>query len=178
MTNKVYLTGFMGSGKSTIGPILANTLGWDFLDLDIVIEEKEGKKISLIFEDRGEEYFRNLEKETLQELAGRENVILALGGGTITNQDNIKLLKETGKIVYLKMSAELAYKRLRFKRDRPVLTRDGTVNLSRKDFIEKIKQLISARNEYYEQADVTIDTDNQPIGVTIDKILKVIKAEK
>jgi shikimate kinase len=178
MTNKIYLTGFMGSGKSTVGPILANTLGWDFLDLDIVIEKKEGKKISRIFEDSGEEYFRNLEKETLKDVVVRKNVILALGGGTITNQDNINLLKETGKIVYLKMSAELAYKRLRFKRDRPVLTRDGTVNLSRKDFIEKIKEMLSARNKYYEQADITIDTDNLPIGVTIDKILKVIKAEK
>ena len=178
MINNIYLTGFMGSGKSTIGPILANTLGWSFFDLDIVIEQKEGKKVSLIFEENGEEYFRNLEKETLIELAGRENVIIALGGGTITNQGNIDLLKKMGKIIYLKISAGLAYKRLRFKRDRPILTRDGTVNLSKNEFIGKIEQLISERNIYYEQADIIIDTDKLPIGATIDLILKATEKGK
>jgi shikimate kinase len=178
MTNKIYLTGFMGSGKSTIGPILANTLGWDFFDLDIIIEQKEGKKISRIFEENGEEYFRNLETEILKDLAARENVIVALGGGTITNQDNIDFLKKIGMIIYIKISAESAYKRLRFKRDRPILSRNGTVNLSKTEFIGKIAQLLSARNRYYEQADIIIETDNLPIGVTIDKIAKAIKAGK
>ncbi|MGD1007575.1 MAG: shikimate kinase [Ignavibacteriaceae bacterium] len=178
MTNKIYLTGFMGSGKSTIGPILANTLGWDFFDLDIIIEQKEGKKISRIFEENGEEYFRNLETEILKDLAARKNVIVALGGGTITNQDNIDFLKKIGMIIYIKISAESAYKRLRFKRDRPILSRNGTVNLSKTEFIGKIAQLLSARNRYYEQADIIIETDNLPIGVTIDKIAKAIKAGK
>jgi shikimate kinase len=178
MTNKIYLTGFMGSGKSTIGPILANTLGWIFFDLDIIIEQKEGKKISRIFEENGEEYFRNLETEILKDLAARENVIVALGGGTITNQDNIDFLKKIGMIIYIKISAESAYKRLRFKRDRPILSRNGTVNLSKTEFIGKIAQLLSARNRYYEQADIIIETDNLPIGVTIDKIAKAIKAGK
>lgn len=178
MTNKIYLTGFMGSGKSTIGPILANTLGWIFFDLDIIIEQKEGKKISRIFEENGEEYFRNLETEILKDLAARKNVIVALGGGTITNQDNIDFLKKIGMIIYIKISAESAYKRLRFKRDRPILSRNGTVNLSKTEFIGKIAQLLSARNRYYEQADIIIETDNLPIGVTIDKIAKAIKAGK
>jgi len=178
MTNKIYLTGFMGSGKSTIGPILANTLGWDFFDLDIVIEQKEGKKISKIFEESGEEYFRNIEKETLKDFAKRENVIVALGGGTITNQDNIDLLKRTGKIIYLKMSAEAAYKRLRYKRDRPILTRDGTVNLSKPEFIEKIEGLLSERAKYYNQADVSIDTDKLPLGIIVDEIAKAIIADR
>jgi shikimate kinase len=168
----------MGSGKSTIGPILANTLGWDFFDLDIIIEQKEGKKISRIFEENGEEYFRNLETEILKDLAARKNVIVALGGGTITNQDNIDFLKKIGMIIYIKISAESAYKRLRFKRDRPILSRNGTVNLSKTEFIGKIAQLLSARNRYYEQADIIIETDNLPIGVTIDKIAKAIKAGK
>jgi shikimate kinase len=178
MTNKIYLTGFMGSGKSTIGPILANTLGWDFYDLDSIIEQKEDKKISRIFEENGEDYFRNLEKEILKDLAGREKVIVALGGGTITNQENIDFLKKSGNIIYIKISAESAYKRLRFKRDRPILLRNGTVNLSKDEFIGKIQQLLSDRNKYYEQADIIIETDNLPIGVTIDKIAKVILAGK
>ncbi|MDR3627078.1 MAG: shikimate kinase [Ignavibacteriaceae bacterium] len=178
MTNKIYLTGFMGSGKSTIGPILANTLGWDFYDLDVVIEKKEGKKISKIFEDSGEVYFRDLEKQMLKDFAGRANIIIALGGGTITNQDNIDLLKKTGKIIYLKMSAEAAYKRLRFKRDRPILTRDGTVNLSKSEFTARIAQLLEERSGYYEQADIIINTDNLQLGFIVDEIAKILKAGK
>jgi shikimate kinase len=178
MTNKIYLTGFMGSGKSTIGPILANTLGWNFYDLDVVIEQKEGRRISKIFEDNGEEYFRKLEKQTLTDFAGMKNIIVALGGGTITNQDNIDYLKKTGKIIYLKMSAEAAYKRLRFKRDRPILTRDGTVNLSKSEFTARIAQLITERTGYYEQADIIINTDNLQLGFIVDEIAKVLKAGK
>ena len=178
MTNKIYLTGFMGSGKSTIGPILANTLGWSFYDLDVVIEQKEGKKISRIFDEKGEEYFRNLEKELLKELALKEDVVLALGGGTITNQENIDFLKKIGMIIYIKISAESAYKRLRFKSDRPILTRNGMNRLPKTEFVGKIEELISERNKYYEQADIIIDIENLQIGKTIDKILKAIKADK
>lgn len=176
MTNKVFLTGFMGSGKSTIGPILANTLGWDFFDLDVVIEEAEGKKISQIFEQEGEQYFRKAESETLALFSEKQNAVVALGGGTITNQDNINLMKKAGKIIYLKMSPEAAYKRLRYKRDRPVLTRDGTVNLPRNEFIQKIADLLGGRLKFYEQADIIIDTDNLNIGKAVDKIVKIIKA--
>ncbi|MCL5030583.1 MAG: shikimate kinase [Bacteroidetes bacterium] len=178
MINKIYLTGFMGSGKSTIGPILANTLGWDFFDLDKVIEVKEGKKVSKIFEESGEEYFRELEEKTLEELSEKENFILALGGGTVTSQANIDLMKKKGKIIYLKISPESAYKRLRFKRDRPVLTRDDTVNLDRNEFVKKISELLNARKKFYEQADLTIDTNNLPMGILVDQIAKLIQSKK
>jgi shikimate kinase len=177
MTNKIYLSGFMGSGKSTIGPILANTLGWDFYDLDIVIEQKENKKISQIFEENGEEYFRNLEKVLLTKLAEKQNVVIALGGGTITNQENIDYLRSTGKIIYIKISAESAYKRLRFKRDRPVLIRNGITNLSKTEFIANIEQLLSARKKYYEQADITIETGKLRIGETINMIVNAVKSD-
>ena len=176
MINKVYLTGFMGSGKSTIGPILANTLGWDFFDLDKVIELKEGKKVSKIFEESGEEYFRDLEKKILEELSKQNYFIIALGGGTVTSQSNINLMKKNGKIIYLKISPESAYKRLRFKRDRPVLTRDGTVNLERNEFLKKISELLDARKKFYEQADIIIDTNNLPMGILVDQIAKLINS--
>ncbi len=168
----------MGSGKSTIGPILANTLGWDFFDLDKVIEEREGKKVSNIFEENGEEYFRDLEKKVLEELSIKENIIIALGGGTVASQVNIDLMKKNGKIVYLKISPESAYNRLRFKRDRPVLTRDGTVNLGKNEFIQKINHLLQRRKKFYEQADVTFDTNNLPIGIAVDRIVKIIQSFK
>ena len=177
MNKIIYLTGFMGSGKSTIGPILANTIGWEFFDLDQVIEQKSGMKVTEIFEKEGEEYFREFERNTLSELTNHDKAIIALGGGTVTDQKNIDLIKKSGKLIYLKVSPESAYLRLRFKRDRPVLTRDGTVNLGKDEFINKINRLLEFRKKYYEQADITIDTDNSTIGKTVDKIAKIIQYE-
>ena len=174
MANRIYLTGFMGSGKSTIGPILANTLGWDFFDLDIVIQKKENNTVSKIFEEKGEDYFRKLESETLRELSSKENSVIALGGGTITNKVNIEILNKTGKTIYLRISPESAYYRLRNKRDRPVLMKNGAVNLGKNEFINKIKHLLDSRKEFYEQADFIIDADKESLGKTVDMIVKLI----
>ncbi len=171
MKQIIYLTGFMGSGKSTIGPILANTLGWEFFDLDRVIEKKTGKKIKEIFKDHGEDYFRGIETKTLKELSGNDKVIISLGGGTIVNEENIKILKETGKLVYLKMSVEAAIERLKYKRDRPALKNDAE-DFSEKDLMERINKLMATRIQYYEQADFTIETDRSSVGRTVDKIVK------
>lgn len=164
----------MGSGKSTIGPILANTLGWDFFDLDIVIQKKENNTVSKIFEEKGEDYFRKLESETLRELSSKENSVIALGGGTITIKANIEILKKSGKTIYLRISPESAYYRLRNKRDRPVLMKNGAVNLGKNEFINKIKHLLDSRKEFYEQADFIIDADKESLGKTVDMIVKLI----
>jgi shikimate kinase len=174
MKNKIlFLAGFMGSGKSTIGPILANTMGWNFYDLDKVIEEKIGMKVSEIFEKLGEKYFRKEEKDILHELIKKENIIVSLGGGTIVNEENLNSVKKAGKLIYLKASPSIVYERLRFKRDRPVLTQDGTINLGKNEFIDKVSKLMETRKKFYEQADFTIDTDNISIGLTVDKIVKM-----
>jgi len=174
MKNTIYLTGFMGSGKSTIGPILANTLGWDFFDLDRLIENKTGKKIKEIFEQEGESYFRKLETDTLREISGTQNVIISLGGGTVANEENLEILKKTGEIFYLKVSLDTVYKRLIYKRDRPVLLKSDSENVSKEEMIDRIKKLMNTRAKYYEQADYTIDTETNSIGNTIDKIVKII----
>ncbi len=175
MNRIIYLTGFMGSGKSTIGPILANTLGWDFFDLDKVIEKKAGMKIPEIFEKEGEQFFRELEIETLSALTKHNNAIIALGGGTVTNNNNINLIKETGKLIYLKATPESVYLRLRYKRDRPLLTLNGTVNLEKNEFIKKISRMLDSRKSYYEKADIIIDTDIESIGKIVDRIAKIIR---
>ena len=177
MNNKiVYLAGFMGAGKSTVGPILANTLGWNYYDLDKVIEERLGKKIKTIFEENGETFFRQIEGEVLKELSHNNNVIISLGGGTIVNQNNLNIIKNTGKIIYLKASIDSIYKRVAFKRDRPNLIIDGE-EFSKEKLIQKINNLFNAREKYYNQADLTIDTDNISIGVTVDKLAKIINDE-
>lgn len=100
----VYLTGFMASGKSTIGPILANTIGWNYFDLDRLIEQSSGKSILSIFEEDGEDYFRTLETETLVKVSTLEFYIISLGGGTIASDTNLNIIKSTGLLIYLESS--------------------------------------------------------------------------
>lgn len=163
----------MASGKSTIGPILANTLGWDFYDLDKLIEDEVGKPVVQIFEDDGEKFFRDKETEILTKLSVQENVIISLGGGTSVHNNNLEIIKRTGKVIYLKASPEALYKRLRFKRDRPLINREVVVE-SKNKLRLKISQLLQQREPFYEQADYIIDTEIFQIGYTVDKIAKII----
>ncbi len=101
----IYLAGFMGSGKSTIGPILANSLGFEFVDIDKLVEQKAGKRIVDIFAAEGEQTFRAFEQMSLKEVAARSHCVVSLGGGSIANEENFHLIRESGIIVYLQLSA-------------------------------------------------------------------------
>lgn len=169
----IYLTGFMGSGKTTIGQILANKIGWDFLDLDRLIEAETGRKISGIFEEMGEAYFRQLETEYLNKVSVYQNHIISLGGGTIAFKDNLNILKNSGRIVYLKTSPENVYLRLRFKTDRPVLKMQEEQE-ERATVIAHITTLMENREVFYSQADVIFRTDNLPMGKAVDLLAKQI----
>lgn len=178
MKKKIYyLTGFMAAGKSTIGPILANTLGWDFFDLDKEVEKQEGIKIVELFERKGEEYFRKIETELLKKLSENDKSIISLGGGAIASEMNFGIIKSSGKIIYLKSSPEMAYKRLRFKKDRPAFIFDGVEDPSKEQFIERIIQLLDSRKKYYEQCDFVVDTDNKTVGKTVDIIANYINKD-
>jgi len=172
---KIFLCGFMTSGKSTIGPILANVLGWKFYDLDKVIEAKEGKPVVQIFEDRGEEYFRELERKTLKEIALEDNVVIALGGGTIANEENLTFVKSIGTLVYLKTSREMIYKRIRNKIDRPAFRDFVLEGKSEEEFSAKIEEMLSKREPFYLTADLVIDTDKSRVGITVDVLAKKIR---
>ena len=175
MNKKIYyLTGFMAAGKSTIGPILANTLGWIFFDLDKEIEKKEGMKIVELFKKKGEDYFRDTETTVLKNLSENDHSIISLGGGTIASDTNFNFIKSSGKIIYLKSSPEMAYKRLRFKKDRPAFNFDEVESPSEEQFLERINQLLAARKKYYEQCNFIVDTEHQSVGKTVDIIAKFI----
>ncbi len=167
----------MASGKSTIGQILANTIGWSFYDLDLMIEKREGKKIREIFEVEGETYFRKLEAKVLRELFELKNSIIALGGGTITYPDNLKLIKDAGFLIYLESSPEETYKRLRFKRDRPMMLFNGSEEPTHEQYINRITELLNSRKKFYDQADIKFNTDNIKIGRSVDKLASIIKKE-
>jgi shikimate kinase len=172
----IYLAGFMGAGKSTIGPILANTLGWDFYDLDKVIEKNEGIKVREIFETKGEHYFRKVERELLQKISAEHNVVISLGGGTMADEENLRILKKTGTIFYLKASQEAIYKRLKYKRDRPSLHINGDFPESGEQLMELIIKLLNEREKFYLLSDHIILTDNIPVGKTVDKIARIISS--
>lgn len=173
--NLIYLTGFMGSGKSTIAPILANTLGFSHLDIDKEIEAITGKKITEIFSDFGEEYFREIEHNLLRTISTQDECIISLGGGTVARPENIQIIKSNGILVYLKIKAENIFKRLKYKTDRPLLQSLDGNQPTDEQLRMKIEQLLKQREPYYAQADIVIDTDNKVIGKTVDELTSALR---
>src|SRR4026207_369314 len=116
---RIYLVGFMGSGKTTAGGLLARKLGWSFIDLDHEIERGEGRSISDIFRVSGEPHFRRLEREYLERLSHTSRGVIALGGGTFIDPDNRKLAEDTGLTVWLKVSFDKLVHRVKMEGTRP-----------------------------------------------------------
>jgi shikimate kinase len=172
--NIFYLAGFMASGKSTIGPIVANILGWNFFDLDKEIEKREKRKITKIFEEDGEDYFRRKETEILKKISEGENLIISLGGGTLIIRENREFIKKYGNLIFLSTSPEVAYRRLKHKRDRPILLADNNEEAAENVAMERIESLMKERMKNYQKADYCIDTDKESIGTTADKISRII----
>jgi len=173
--NIIYLAGFMGSGKSTIGPILANALGFDFVDIDKLIEERTGKQITEIFRQMGEKAFRALEHELLVEVSSKGGGVVALGGGAVGNQENLDLIRSTGIMVYLQLPPEEAVRRMRNKSDRPML-RDAEGNkLSETELRKKVEELLKRREPFYAQADLVIPTGGKRVGGTVDEIVRKLR---
>lgn len=173
--NLIFLTGFMGSGKSTIGPILANALGWDFVDIDKSIERKADQKIVDIFSSKGEQAFRTLENEALHDLLRREDCVVSLGGGTLANDENFEFIRQNGIIVYLQLSPDKILQRVKYKTDRPLL-KDASGNpLRGEDLQKKIDSLLELREQYYAKADIIIPADTMKVGATVDAIVQKLR---
>lgn len=168
MIKHIILIGFMGSGKSTYGKLLANKMGYSFVDTDHYIERKEGRSINDIFSDDGEEYFRNLETEVLGELMEKsEPQVLALGGGTPLKEQNRKLIKD-GYTIFLKITADEAYDRLKDDAERPLL--------NVKDPKTKIEELLSVRNPIYEKAaDYVLVEKNKTLDDIFYELSKLVR---
>jgi shikimate kinase len=169
--NLIYLAGFMGSGKSTIGPILANTLGYRFVDIDLKIEDHTHKSISSIFREDGEPVFRTIERNILQQLSTMADSVISLGGGTIANEENFRTVSDTGIIIYLQIPPEEALNRMRNKVDRPVLRAPDGSALPPEELESRIHELLQKRSEYYKRADIVISTAQKKVGLTVDEII-------
>jgi shikimate kinase len=172
--DRIYLTGFMGSGKSTIGPILANTIGYRFVDIDRAIERSTGKTVNEIFREWGEERFRELEKETLATCARSVHHVISLGGGTIMDPGNLQVVTGSGILIYLKTSPEQILRRVRRRDDRPVLSDAMGERLSDEALRARIDTLYRLREPVYAGADLTFATDERRVGLTVDEIVRVL----
>jgi len=171
---RIFLIGFMGSGKSTLGKKLSELVKAPFIDLDSAIESAEGKSISEIFKDRGEEYFRKTETETLHETARSRNVVIATGGGTPCFHNNMEWMNEKGVTVYLKAEpGELYHRLLKERQTRPLLAHLGDVALF--DFIVSS---LAHREPYYVQAAIKISLKTATPAAILGRITALKKSPK
>ncbi|MEW9121412.1 MAG: chorismate mutase [Thermotaleaceae bacterium] len=150
----INLIGFMGTGKSAVGMRLSELLKMECMDIDALIEREAKKTILDIFEQQGEKYFRQLEKEMVKNISAYQNTIISCGGGVVLEPDNVRQLREKGKIVLLTAEPEVIYERIKANGNLPVLKG----NMS----IEFIRKKIEERKEKYEAAaDIAVDTSNK-----------------
>lgn len=167
----IFMTGFMGVGKTKIGQLLARSLERRFIDTDEMVEARAGKTISAIFTDEGEESFRQLEHECVTEAASMQDAVISLGGGAVTQQRNLDLVHRSGILVCIQADVETILQRVSRRDDRPLLS-----GLSRDEKRGKIETMLTQRAQFYDQADVKVQsTDERPPEATVSILLKSLE---
>jgi shikimate kinase len=165
-TQNIALIGFMAVGKSAVGRNLAKKLRCRFVDLDRLIETTAGMKISEIFAQKGEAFFRQLEKKTLAEVLQREQQVIATGGGVIMDDDSLKLLRERALLIGLTASVDVLLSRAGNSAKRPLLN-----DANRR---ERVAELLAQREGRYAHARMTIDTSALTVDQVVEKIMQFI----
>ena len=166
--SNIALTGFMGSGKSTIGRILSEKLDLLFIDTDKVIQLSEGKSIGKIFRSCGEECFRKIETRVMKKIFLNKNCVFACGGGVIKSKENINVIRKNSIIIYLYISPDEAYLRLKEVKDRPLL--------EVKDRQGAIKKMIEDREILYQKsADIIIDNTYKKPEIAASEIISKLQ---
>lgn len=164
----IYLIGFMGSGKTTIGHALAKALHYEFVDMDHYIEKQQQLSIADIFMQQGEESFRLIESQALDQLSKDKNIVISTGGGTPCFHDNMSIIRQSGVSIYLKCSIDSLHQRLKHSQERPLVS-----NKSDKELKRYIRETLSTRKEFYQKADIRVIADVE-IALLLRKILKKI----
>lgn len=166
MPGNIVLIGFMGSGKTTVGRLLAADLGWSFLDTDVLVEERTGLPVKEIFAREGENFFREIEIEAVARVATARRAVIATGGGAVLSGVNVQRLRQDSKVVWLQVRPETALKRAGIAGDRPLL--QGRT-------VKDIADLLKRREPYYAFADLCIDTDGKDAVAVAREIKEDLK---
>ena len=167
-TKHIYLTGFRGTGKTSVGSLLARSLGRKVIDLDGVVTANAGKSVSEIFQDGGEVSFRDLESSALESVSQTENAVISLGGGAILRAGNRAIIRSTGVCVWLDCDAETIAGRLQ-QDDVSVEQRPALTKL---DELQEICELLQTRHPLYQEAaDHRLDTAGKTIEQVADEIM-------
>ena len=157
------LIGFMGTGKTTVGRLVAEALHFDFLDTDEMIQSRTGKTIADIFAQDGEPVFRELERQVVQELSTKTKTVISTGGGLPTNPENLAGLKSFALVVCLWSSPDKIWNRVKNQSHRPLLHDP--------DPQKKIQDLLAAREPFYKQADVLVNTDVRNVREVVQQLV-------
>jgi shikimate kinase len=164
----IALIGFMAVGKSAVGRKLARRLKRRFVDLDRVIEKCEGLKVREIFDNKGEPYFRQLEKQALAQVLQENGQVIATGGGVVLDEDNLRLLQKRSLIVCLMADVNAIVRRAGSGTQRPLLMTT--------DKSQRIKELLKQRKQYYANAHIQVDTSDLTIDEVVGKILALAES--
>lgn len=172
--DRVFLIGYMGAGKTTLGRSLAEEMGMEFIDLDIFIESRQHKSIKEIFAEVGEDGFRKIERQSLEEVAQFEHVIISLGGGTPCFFDNMDIVNRSGISVYLKPSEEVLLVRLiKGKHKRPLLAEK-----SDEQILQFIREQLAWREPYYLKANIVFEASHlenkSDIGISARRLIALL----
>lgn len=150
----------MGSGKTTLGKKVASSIGFEFIDMDNIVTEKEGMSINKIFETKGEKYFRNTETEVLKSLSDLENTIISTGGGTPCFNKNIDYMNSSGITIYLKLPPDIIFSRVKKSRNKRPLLKDKTDEEVR----EFIKRKLEEREPFYSKSGYVVNAFNPQVA--------------
>jgi shikimate kinase len=164
------LVGFMGSGKTDAGKLAAARLGMTFVDMDQIIEQRHGQTISKIFETKGEPFFRQQERALVRELAGREDRVIATGGGVVLNPNNLRDFSSTGIVICCWVDAKVAHERTKNTKHRPLLGDQA-------DRLARIETLLRERESLYKAISNRVDTSAISVQQQTNEILRIYKLQ-
>ncbi|MEW6715005.1 MAG: 3-dehydroquinate synthase [Nitrospirota bacterium] len=168
---KIVLTGFMGTGKTSVGIALSRRLSWPFIDTDVLIEEREGIPIATIFKEKGEDYFRAVERSVVEDVSKKRDVVIATGGGVIKDKRNVDNLGRRGVILWLKTDPEIILRRIMAEGGKRPL-------LDVEEPLEEINRLLSERSPLYSQADAAVDTSYITPSEASEEIIEMLSLDK
>lgn len=159
----VVLVGMMAAGKSEVGELLAEQLGYDFVDTDRILSDRAGKSIPKIFKEEGEVIFREMEKDVIAGLKDTKTTVIATGGGAVLDKENRTILGGLGHLVYLKASPRELYLRVKNDRGRPLLNVPNPQ--------QELERILAQREMVYESSDIIIDTEDLNVDEVVEQLI-------